>query len=150
MRSMSDFRHGMGVGPLACGLGLAAALAVAGPASAQTAVSWYVVAAGGGLAGDGIMSVEGTIGQPAVGLALISTDAPAYCPTALRLAPGFWHPNRTVCAADFNQNGARDVSDIFAFLSTWFAGGLQADANCSGSVLVDDIFAFLSLWFAGC
>ncbi|MBX3406757.1 MAG: immunoglobulin domain-containing protein [Phycisphaeraceae bacterium] len=27
-----------------------------------------------------------------------------------------------VCAADFDGNGTRDVSDIFAFLSAWFAG----------------------------
>ncbi|MBY0263070.1 MAG: hypothetical protein K2Q20_12050, partial [Phycisphaerales bacterium] len=26
------------------------------------------------------------------------------------------------CAADFNRSGARDVSDIFAFLSAWFGG----------------------------
>jgi len=26
------------------------------------------------------------------------------------------------CAADFDGNGTREVADIFAFLSLWFAG----------------------------
>jgi hypothetical protein len=54
------------------------------------------------------------------------------------------------CPADFDGNGSADVTDIFAFLSAWFAGNLDADSNENGSLGVDDIFAFLSVWFAGC
>ncbi len=39
------------------------------------------------------------------------------------------------CAADFDGNGVREVSDIFAFLAAWFAG---------------DPAAFRSAWFAAC
>lgn len=54
------------------------------------------------------------------------------------------------CRADFNGSGTRDVEDIFAFLSAWFAGEPRADIDGSGTRDVADIFTFLSLWFAGC
>ncbi|MBY0262250.1 MAG: lamin tail domain-containing protein, partial [Phycisphaerales bacterium] len=54
------------------------------------------------------------------------------------------------CRADFDNSGTRDVADIFAFLSAWFAGTPNADFNNSGVRDVADIFAFLSAWFAGC
>jgi len=53
---------------------------------------------------------------------------------------------------DWDQNGVKDVRDIFAFLSDWFArvgenGG--ADFDGSAATGVGDIFAFLAAWFAG-
>lgn len=54
------------------------------------------------------------------------------------------------CAADFDQNGVRDVADIFAFLAAWFAGDETADVDATPGIAVPDIFAFLSTWFAGC
>ena len=54
------------------------------------------------------------------------------------------------CAADFNGDGVRDVPDIFAFLSAWFALDPRADFDGNGTIAVPDIFAFLSAWFAGC
>ncbi|MBY0261365.1 MAG: hypothetical protein K2Q20_03430, partial [Phycisphaerales bacterium] len=54
------------------------------------------------------------------------------------------------CPADFDLSGTRDVSDIFAFLSAWFASGPGSDFDQSGTRDVSDIFAFLSAWFAGC
>ena len=56
----------------------------------------------------------------------------------------------TICAADFDCSGTRDVADIFAFLSAWFAADPRSDFNASGVRDVADIFAFLSAWFAGC
>lgn len=54
------------------------------------------------------------------------------------------------CASDFDLNGVREVPDIFAFLSAWFAQSSSADFDSSGTIAVPDIFAFLSRWFAGC
>ena len=54
------------------------------------------------------------------------------------------------CAADFNNSGTRDVADIFAFLTAWFANAPGSDFNNSGTRDVADIFAFLTAWFAGC
>ena len=51
--------------------------------------------------------------------------------------------------SDWNTDGVRNVQDIFAFLSDWFANN-NADFNDSGVRDVTDIFAFLSAWFAGC
>jgi len=53
------------------------------------------------------------------------------------------------CRADYDQNGAVLVPDIFAFLSGWFAQSASADFD-GGGISVPDIFAFLSAWFAGC
>lgn len=52
------------------------------------------------------------------------------------------------CIADWDGNGTVEVPDIFAFLSSWFAGNGDFDDN--GFNEVPDIFAFLSAWFAGC
>lgn len=54
------------------------------------------------------------------------------------------------CAADFDGNGEADVSDIFAYLSAWFAQEASADVDGIPGVDVPDIFFFLSVWFAGC
>ena len=48
--------------------------------------------------------------------------------------------------ADWNNDLAVNVPDLFAFLSSWFAG--QGDFDNSGVNAVPDIFAFLSAWFA--
>jgi hypothetical protein len=56
----------------------------------------------------------------------------------------------TPCEADFNGNGVREVSDIFAFLAAWFAQDPTADLDGTPGIGVPDIFAFLSTWFAGC
>ena len=53
------------------------------------------------------------------------------------------------CPADFDGNGVREVGDIFAFLSAWFAGQ-PAAVNFGGTTGVSAIFAFLTAWFAGC
>lgn len=52
------------------------------------------------------------------------------------------------CMADFNDDGVVNVTDVFAFLSAWFAG--DADIDLSGVSSVPDVFAFLARWFAGC
>jgi len=52
------------------------------------------------------------------------------------------------CLADWDGNHLVQVPDIFAFLSSWFAG--NGDFDEDGLNAVPDIFAFLSAWFAGC
>jgi probable HAF family extracellular repeat protein len=54
------------------------------------------------------------------------------------------------CAADFDASGVAEVTDIFAFLSDWFAGADKANVNRDAALDVADIFAFLTAWFAGC
>ena len=56
------------------------------------------------------------------------------------------------CHADFNQNAAVNVSDIFDFLSAWFAGSADAciSSPTTAAPAVTDIFDFLSAWFSGC
>ncbi len=54
------------------------------------------------------------------------------------------------CAADFNGVNGLEVSDIFDFLSAWFAGDPRGDFNAIGGINVQDIFDFLAAWFAGC
>lgn len=65
------------------------------------------------------------------------------------------------CAADFDGNGAVEISDIFVYLNAWFAGcdgtmsgapcnGADADFDGNGSVEISDIFVYLNAWFSGC
>ncbi len=64
---------------------------------------------------------------------------------------GIFYPRGgNTCLADFDHNGIREVPDIFAFLSAWFAMSPSADIDGVPGIGVPDIFAFLSLWFAGC
>ncbi len=60
------------------------------------------------------------------------------------------YENTPPCPADFDGNGLREVPDIFAFLSAWFAASPAADFDGNSLIQVPDIFAFLSAWFAGC
>lgn len=54
------------------------------------------------------------------------------------------------CKADFNQNGALSVQDVFDFLDAWFAGQPEANfAGGSGTPTVQSVFDFLTAWFAG-
>ena len=55
----------------------------------------------------------------------------------------------SACLADFDANGTVEVSDIFAFLASWFAEE-PAAYEFGGTPGVPAIFAFLSVWFAGC
>jgi hypothetical protein len=54
------------------------------------------------------------------------------------------------CVADFNDDQATDVQDIFAYLNAWFMGHPRSDVNNNGRVEVQDIFEFINTWFAGC
>ena len=60
--------------------------------------------------------------------------------------------NSGCCYADFNKSGVKDVADIFAYLSAWFANSPFADVGGDGTGTrdVSDIFQFLSAWFVGC
>lgn len=54
-------------------------------------------------------------------------------------------------SVDIDHNGIREVPDVFAFLSLWFAGDSRANFDSEGDApAVPDIFAFLTSWFEGC
>ena len=54
------------------------------------------------------------------------------------------------CLANYDGMNGFGVSDIFLFLSTWFAGDLRADIDQNGALTIYDIFAFLGAWRNGC
>ena len=54
-----------------------------------------------------------------------------------------------VCAADFNQDGGVDGSDIEAFFIAWEAGDTCGDVNLDGGTDGSDIEAFFVTWEAG-
>ncbi|MBX3406710.1 MAG: hypothetical protein KF869_08095 [Phycisphaeraceae bacterium] len=68
---------------------------------------------------------------------------------AQRVNPDGSLGNPAACPADFDGNGEREVGDIFAFLSAWFAGA-PAAFEFGGTPGVPAIFAFLAAWFADC
>jgi len=72
------------------------------------------------------------VGACCRGLSCSLTTQPGCLTASVGVPPGRWlgpgaacpapsQPN-PCCVADINGSGARDVSDIFAFLSAWFAG----------------------------
>jgi hypothetical protein len=48
------------------------------------------------------------------------------------------------------DGGGLAVTDIFGFLSLWFASDEAADFDGNQQVQVPDIFSFLGCWFGGC
>ncbi len=54
------------------------------------------------------------------------------------------------CVADFNDDRARTVQDVFDFLGAYFDAVPAADVNNSGDVTVQDVLDFVAAWFAGC
>jgi hypothetical protein len=54
------------------------------------------------------------------------------------------------CPADFNDDGAVSVQDIFDFLAAYFAAAPTADTDGSGVLSVQDIFDFLAAYFGAC
>jgi hypothetical protein len=51
------------------------------------------------------------------------------------------------CPTDYNCDRSKDILDIFAFLTGWFAADPNADYNGTGGVELPDIFDFLNDWF---
>lgn len=56
---------------------------------------------------------------------------------------------KVACDCDIDASDTRDVADIFAYLSLFFANNTRADFDRNGTIEVADIFAFLSCWFGG-
>lgn len=54
------------------------------------------------------------------------------------------------CPGDFDGNGTVEVTDIFTFLTAWFAGDLGADVDGTPGLQVSDIFTFLTAYFEPC
>lgn len=80
------------------------------------------------------------------------SNAMAYAEETLEHGSG----NLCRCRADFDDDEAVTVVDLFDYLDAWFAqsgqmvAGLSADFDRSGDVGVVDLFAFLDRWFAQC
>ncbi len=90
--------------------------------------------------------------SPAIGAGPLPLRASADHPGACFLSPPSIgaYENTPPCPADFDDNGLREVPDIFAFLAAWFAASPSADFDGNSLIQVPDIFAFLAAWFAGC
>ncbi len=61
--------------------------------------------------------------------------------------------NAPCCYADYNKTGGVTVTDIFNFLSDWFAASPFARTGGNGDatpLTVQNIFDFLTNWFNGC
>jgi hypothetical protein len=67
--------------------------------------------------------------------------------------PPFTNNTTPCCRADFNQNGTRNPTDIFNFLTNYFsavaADKVTTDTNGNGTQEPTDIFNFLTVYFAG-
>ncbi|MBX3404228.1 MAG: CotH kinase family protein [Phycisphaeraceae bacterium] len=92
------------------------------------------------------------VGQDNVALWVLSTAADSFgswTSTSGDVGTPGAHIDCAICAADYDGNGEREVTDIFTFLTDWFAG-VSAAYEFGGVPGVPAIFAFLTEWFAGC
>jgi hypothetical protein len=53
------------------------------------------------------------------------------------------------CAADFNQDGGIDGTDVTDFFAAWESGDPTADVNLDGGVDGADVGGFFVVWEAG-
>jgi hypothetical protein len=68
----------------------------------------------------------------------------------LKFTVGPIDPPPPACPADFNDDDAVSVQDIFDFLTAFSNGLATADFNGMDGVTVQDIFDFLTAWSEGC
>jgi hypothetical protein len=68
-------------------------------------------------------------------------------------SPPFTNNTTPCCRADFTQDGTRNPTDIFSFLTAYFstdnAERALADTNGNGTREPTDIFEYLTIYFAG-
>lgn len=62
----------------------------------------------------------------------------------------YGEPNLLLCPGDFNESGAVNSDDFFAFLDAFFAEDESADVNDDGVVSSDDFYTFLTDYFSAC
>ncbi|MCG8408045.1 MAG: hypothetical protein MI923_22835 [Phycisphaerales bacterium] len=107
-------------------------------------LDWYTFDGGGGYSSGGSFELEGTIGQP---------DAGFTSGGAFELDGGFWPGSVPSCGClgDMNSDGARDGSDIQAFVVCILQGGSCACADVDGlnGLSIDDVDVFVTDLLAG-
>ncbi len=54
------------------------------------------------------------------------------------------------CLADFDQNGALTISDLFNFLNAWFTANPLAQFHNAAGMTTQNILDFLAAWYGGC
>lgn len=54
------------------------------------------------------------------------------------------------CVADFNNDYAVSIDDLFSYLNAWFAGDIRSDVDGAGVTSIDDLFRYLNEYFVGC
>jgi hypothetical protein len=118
----------------------------AAPALAQPTISWYTIDGGGGTSAGGAFTISGTIGQPDAGGPMIGGD--------FSIDGGFWVGTGSGgdgcgCAADYNQDGGVDGSDVEAFFAEWENAEGCSDVNQDGGIDGADVEAFFAVWENG-
>ena len=130
-------------------LGASILATLAAGANAQDfSISWYTIDGGGGTSTGGDFSLSGTIGQHDAGGPMTGGD--------FSVSGGFWVGAGTgtpgcPCAADYNQDGGVDGTDVSVFFDDWSAAIGCADTDQSGGIDGADVDYFFSVWSAaGC
>ncbi|MGH7292932.1 MAG: GC-type dockerin domain-anchored protein, partial [Myxococcota bacterium] len=56
-----------------------------------------------------------------------------------------------LCPADYDNSGAANVDDLFAYLNDWFVGSIDADlTGAAGTPDIADLMAFVTIWLTPC
>jgi hypothetical protein len=87
-------------------------------------------------------------GHVHVGMGTVVSNARQAMEITLRTVATHVDGLVTVCPADWNDDAAVSVQDIFDFLAGYFAS--EGDVNADGTTGVQDIFDYLAAYFEGC
>ncbi len=119
------------------------ALSLAAPASAQLAINWQTIDAGGGDSTSGALRVRATLGQP---------DAGVMSAGSLTLHGGFWFgtPEPVACYPDCDNTGVLDFFDFLCFQNAFNATDPYADCDQSGLFDFFDFLCFINAFNDGC
>ncbi len=159
-----------------CGAGGGGGMVMLGSGSAEVIFDGQVITFGGpdpcgNQAGGGTLTLIGPMVQIGPGSIFNGIPMPTPITEGLYLVPSMELPQFLLagggggggaggmgfdlgdgcppCAADFNQDGGVDGSDVGAFFATWEGGLTCGDVNLDGGVDGSDVTSFFDVWEDG-
>jgi hypothetical protein len=110
-------------------------------------IKWQVVSVGGNFGTSTSFRLDGTIGQPAVGVG----TSPSFS-----LVQGYWQaPVTPYLCGDADASGIVTISDVVFLINYIFGGGpapnplAAGDADCTGIITISDAVYLINYIFGG-
>lgn len=113
------------------------------PAGNPYDIEWNTIDGGGDMSSNGLLVLEGTIGQHDAGVELQGSG--------FSLVGGYWPlVGAHLCLADINQDGTLDFFDYLDFVAAFSESDPPADFNYDGNIDFFDYLDFVAAFSNGC